>query len=72
LLFKSRYQLLYGEAALYDGKEAVAMKNFYDIVNHFKVMRDDQFDFHLYSLHTGTLNHYIRFLRMENRIHANK
>lgn len=67
-----RYELMYGKARVERGDKALGLKYFYDVLKHFKDMRLDQFDFHLYALHQGTLRAYIQFLRMQDRIEAHK
>jgi len=49
-----------------------ALKNFLEVVKHFAVFKEDQFDFHGYCVRKMTLRNYVSMLRMEDNILQNK
>lgn len=67
-----RFELRYAKVCLEMGKLNLGIKHLYDVIKHFEEMNEDQFDFHLYAFHQGTLRSFVQFLRMQNRLHAHK
>ena len=49
-----------------------ALKNFLEVIKHFAVFKEDQFDFHSYCVRKMTLRNYISMLRMEDEILQNE
>lgn len=64
------FELEAAESALRQGNVVFAIKNFYWVQVHVDQVREDEFDFHDYSLRKLSLTSYADMVRMEDHVYA--